>query len=234
MAEAKEIVIKTVEDEITSRLARLTSRRAADLRSLRREYSKRLAKAPAKAVIELALRLLDRPGFQHRFLSYELVAHHRGALGSLRARLLSRFGRGIASWEAVDSYACYLAGPAWRERQVPDRLIRRWAASADRWWRRAALVSTVPLNNKARGGQGDTQRTLDICRILVRDRDDMVVKSLSWALRELAKRDAGAASAFLAEHRVSLASRVLREVGNKLATGLKNPRGSSQAQSVLR
>ena len=157
-------------------------------------------------------------------MAYELVSHHRAALGSLRAEELRRLGRAIDSWGAVDCFGCYLAGPAWRERQVPDALIQRWAASKDRWWRRAALVSTVPLNNKARGGRGDTARTLQICRLLVADRDDMVVKALSWALREAAKRDPKAVQRFVAEHKSILAARVLREVDNKIRTGLKNPK----------
>jgi len=52
----------------------------------------------------------------------------------------------------------------------------------------------------------------------------MVVKALSWALRELAKRDPQAVSAFLTEHEAALAARVVREVRNKLTTGRKNPR----------
>ncbi len=82
----------------------------------------------------------------------------------------------------------------------------------------------MPLNNKARGGAGDTARTLAVCKLLVADRDDIVSKALSWALRELAKRDAAAARTFLDEYEDSLAARVVREVRNKLATGLKNPR----------
>jgi 3-methyladenine DNA glycosylase AlkD len=81
-----------------------------------------------------------------------------------------------------------------------------------------------PLNNKTRGGHGDTARTLEICRRLVADREDMVVKALSWALRELAKRDPPAVENFLVEHEGRLAARILREVRNKLRTGLKNPR----------
>jgi 3-methyladenine DNA glycosylase AlkD len=52
----------------------------------------------------------------------------------------------------------------------------------------------------------------------------MVVKALSWALRELSKRDPNAVRAFLAKHAKALAPRVIREVNNKLVTGLKNPR----------
>ena len=93
----------------------------------------------------------------------------------------------------------------------------------NRWWRRAALVSTVPLNRKTVGGNGDAQRTLRICHMLRHDRDDMVIKALSWALRELAKRDAKAVREFLMQYESELAPRVLREVRNKLTTGLKEP-----------
>jgi 3-methyladenine DNA glycosylase AlkD len=110
---------------------------------------------------------------------------------------------------------------------VPDALIQRWARSPDRWWRRAALVSTVPLNNRARGSRaerGDAPRTLAICARLVADRDDIVVKALSWALRELAGHDPAAVRVFMQVHGAALAARVRREVDNKLRTGLKNPR----------
>jgi 3-methyladenine DNA glycosylase AlkD len=52
----------------------------------------------------------------------------------------------------------------------------------------------------------------------------MVVKALSWALRVLARRDAPAVKAFLAQHKGALHARVVREVRNKLRTGLKNPK----------
>ncbi len=214
--------------ELDARIAALPAPVAtAPLRRLRREYSCRLAAAPARDVVALAGALLARGGIERRFVAYELVHHHRAALASLGARELERLGRGLDGWGAVDTFACYLAGPAWRERQVSDALIRRWARSGDRWWRRAALVSTVPLNSRARGGAGDPARTLALCRLLIADRDDMVVKAMSWALRELAKRDPAAARRFLAAHRAALAPRVVREVRTKLTTGLKNPRRSS-------
>lgn len=210
--------------EIAARIRLLPTLKTEDVRAVRREFSKRLSKAGPGIVIEAALRLMDSQAIEHRFVAYELVSKHPAALASLGATELERFGRGIDSWGAVDMFACYLAGPAWREHQVPDTVIHSWAHSSDRWWRRAALVSTVPLNSKARGGSGDTPRTLEVCRALVGDRDDMVVKALSWALRELSKRDPEAVDQFLDEHQSELAARVVREVRNKLSTGLKNPR----------
>lgn len=218
--------IDVLETDIRHRLHLLSPSTTAGVRILRREFSKRIAQLPAETVVQLGLRLIKNEGAVPRFFSYELVQHHSAAARSLNARKLQQLGQGLDSWGAVDTFACYLSGPAWRERQVPDSLIARWARSKDRWWRRAAVVSTVALNNQARGGEGDAARTLQICRLVVDDRDDMVVKALSWALRELSKRDGAVVKTFLSENQTTLAPRVLREVRNKLKTGLKNPKVS--------
>ncbi|MGA2384027.1 MAG: DNA alkylation repair protein [Gemmatimonadales bacterium] len=219
-------------DELDARIA-ASPLAAAPLRRVRREFSRRLKTEEPAKVVKLALQLQRRGGMARRFVAYELVNHHGGALASLKARDVERLARGLDGWGVVDAFACCVAGPVWRERQVSDALILRWTRSADRWRRRAALVSTVPLNSRARGGRGDAPRTLAVCRTLIADRDDMVVKAMSWALRELAKRDPAAARRFVAAHRTELASRVVREVGNKLATGLKNPRrGARRRQSA--
>jgi 3-methyladenine DNA glycosylase AlkD len=212
-----------LENEIIARLSAQTRQDTQTIRNVRREFSKRLVKTPPALIVELTLKLI-RSEVVPRFFAYELVQHHRKALNSLKAKSLEDLGQGINTWVAVDTFACYLAGPSWRQRQVSDNVIKRWARSKDRWWRRAALVSTVPLNNKARGGSGDTDRTLMICEMLLKDRDDMVVKALSWALRELSKRDPGSVRQFLRQHDGRLAPRVAREVNSKLQTGLKNRR----------
>ena len=217
--------------EIDSRIRALPNLKVENVRNVRKEFSMRLVNTSPQIVISISIRLLqlDRPGFEYRLVAYELVCYHKSALRSLGEKELELLGQGISSWVDVDTFACYLAGPAWREFQVPDELIHRWARSEDRWWRRAAIVCTVALNNKARGGSGDTTRTLGVCSILVHDRDDMVVKAMSWSLRELSRRDPDAVQAFLLEHKGLLAPRVVREVNAKLTTGLKNPRGKADS-----
>jgi 3-methyladenine DNA glycosylase AlkD len=216
--------VNDLEQEIIARLSALKPLDTQTIRNLRREFSNRLVKTSPALIVDLALKLIRRSEFVPRFFAYELIHHHKPALLSLNAESLADLGQGIDNWGAVDTFACYLAGPSWRERNVSDALIQRWARSKDRWWRRAAVVSTVALNNKARGGRGDTSRTLRICEMLLEDRDDMVVKALSWALRELSKRDHEAVRKFLRDHENTLAPRVAREVNSKLQTGLKNPR----------
>jgi 3-methyladenine DNA glycosylase AlkD len=216
--------VSALAQEIDERLSAMPRAATADLRRLRREFSKRLKDAAPYVVIELASLLLEVPGMDYRFIAYELIHHHPQALAHLNAWQLEQLGRGMASWGAVDCFAIFLAGPVWRERRVPDSLVHGWAKSIDRWWRRAALVATVPLNSKSRGGTGDAHRTLQVCRLLETDRDPMVAKALSWALRELAKRDPRAVRQYLASRQDALPPLVLREVRNKLVTGVKNPR----------
>jgi 3-methyladenine DNA glycosylase AlkD len=91
-------------------------------------------------------------------------------------------------------------------------------------------VSTVPLNLRAAGGTGDTARTLEVCRRLAADRDDVVVKALSWALRELVVWDPEAVRAVLHDQGDALAARVRREVNAKLNTGLKAPARPARAE----
>jgi 3-methyladenine DNA glycosylase AlkD len=220
--------------DIAARIRALSSFDTESVRAVRREFSKRLAKAPADTVLQVAQLLLDDTSSDFRFVAYELIRHHPAALASLREKDLERFGRGLDSWSTVDMFACFLAGPAWRENQIPNTVIHRWAHSKDRWWRRAALVSTVPLNSKAQGGSVDVPRTIEVCRLLVADRDDMVVKAMSWALRELSKRDPKAVGQFLDECQNVIAARVTREVGNKLSTGLKNPRKRNPGKSNVK
>lgn len=210
--------------EIEESIRALKTRRVDPIRDVRKEYSKRIADADPADVIALTLRLIAIGEFTFRWVAYELIASHKAALRSLDESTLLQLGQGLDRWEAVDTFAPYLSGPAWREGQISDAVIHGWAHSEDRWWRRAALVSTVALNIKARGGRGDVPRTLDVCRPLVQDRDDMVVKAMSWALRAASQYDAQAVRDFLDEHQASLAPRVIREVNTKLKTGLKNKR----------
>ena len=211
--------------EIEAQVESMPVRNASALRVLRREYSKRTQALSAGDVVNIAAALISRRRV-HRFIGDELIASRPDALRTLGQTQLEELGSGISSWDEVDCFACYLSGPSWREGLIDDKTVMDWTQSKDRWWRRAALVSTVPLNVKARGGRGDAHRTLRICTLLIDDRDEMVVKAMSWALRALVERDADAVRHFVEENEERLSAMVRREVRHKLATGRKNPKTS--------
>ncbi|MCZ6889631.1 MAG: DNA alkylation repair protein [Gammaproteobacteria bacterium] len=202
-----------------ARLRALERRNTPNMREIRRWLSKALADEPPRVVRKVAQNLIDGG---YRWFGYEVVNNHSKTLRSLKLKDVEGFGAGIASWSDVDTFAGYIAGPAWTNGQISDAAVRRWTRSQDRWWRRTSLVATTTWNLKSKGGVGDAKRTLDIAGRLVADHDDMVVKALSWALRTLVAWDAEAVRGFLHQHTDDLAARVKREVRNKLETGLKN------------
>ncbi len=220
----EKVGITSLEAEILERIRALPEKSTASVRRLRQEFSRNLKTANAETILELVRRLMKSSNSLTRFFGTELLHYHPDAFRKVDLKELERLGRGNSDWGSVDMFACFLSGPAWRNHQISDEAIEKWAQSNDLWWRRTAIVSTVPLNSRARGGTGDALRTLKVCKLLVDDREEMVVKALSWALRELGKRNQTAVKNFLVEYDSSLAPRVKRDVKNKLATGLKNPR----------
>jgi hypothetical protein len=194
-------------------------------RSVRKRLSTRLKSASGADVLAIGGGISAAPAMKARrgrWVGWELINKHPAALSLLDLAIVETLGAGNSTWDEVDGYAIYISGAAWLRGRIRDADVRAWTRSHDLWRRRAALVSTVVLNTKTHGGRGDTKRTLDIAKRLIDDREDMVVKAMSWALRCLVPWDRAAVEDFLAEHEARLAARVKRETRTKLRTGKKN------------
>jgi 3-methyladenine DNA glycosylase AlkD len=207
--------------EIRSRMAEIPFANTPALRIIRREVSRQIRDQTPAIVMQTALLLLSEEPCPLRFVAYEIVSHHKQTFESLSIESLLKLGTGINSWSSVDCFALCLSGPTWRDERIPDDVIYAWAEHEDLWWRRTSLVSTVALSR--RGLREDVDRVTEVCTRLATDREEMVVKALSWALRELSKEHPEQARRFIAKHRKVLSARVIREVENKLRTGRKTP-----------
>ena len=193
-------------------------------RKVLRDVARALREEPPSRVLSFARELLATDVHEARQVAFELVAGRRDVMAALDGAAVETLGAGNDNWASVDCFGVYVAGPAWRAGAVTDARVLAWTRSTDRWWRRTALVATVALNVKSRGGTGDAARTLRICEALVSDRDPMVVKALSWALRSLVGVAPDGVRGFLSNHGDEVPSLVRREVGHKLDTGLKRGR----------
>lgn len=196
-----------------------------------RDFAKQLLEESPDVVIDIAKRIWqtsDIMGYAPRLLHF-----HPTALQRIRVRDLEIMGDSADTWGKVDQF-CSMTNTLWRIGWLSDARLRRWALSESRWWRRIALVTLVvkpPKNTpqrklliKTHGRHHDPKRVLPICEMLVADRDDMVVKAMSWVLRDVSKAHPKAIRDFLKKHEDVLAARVVREVKNKLEYGVKNPK----------
>ena len=139
-------------EEVRRDLASLPRIDTPSVRSVRRRYSKVLASESPRIVLRFVMSLLAGGGWAERVVSWEVLAAHERAFGLLNDRLVEEMAHGLADWGSVDLFGVTVLGPAWRAGLVTDSKIVAWGRSQDRWRRRLALVATVPLNARARGG----------------------------------------------------------------------------------
>jgi 3-methyladenine DNA glycosylase AlkD len=172
--------------------------------------------------ISLCKELVKRDIFECQAIAYELIGRNKKLLSALNYKDLMDLWRNLDNWASVDHFTVGIYGVLWGKGVVTDQHIEKLLSSDNFWDRRVAVVSTVALNLKSRGGTGDTPRTIAVCERVVDDREDLIRKALSWALRELSKRDPRAVRDFLDKYQNRLAGLVIREVNHKLDFGTKN------------
>ena len=169
--------------------------------------------------------LVHSGSFEGAMLGYVLLDRDRAALTALEPEDLGREGEGLGAhvdnWVLTDTYGPWVLGMAWRYGRVTDEWMGNWVKDADPWYRRLTLTATIAWNARSRGGVGDAERTERFCAAAVDDRAPMMVKALSWALREWAGPQPEEVARFLATWDERLPALVRREVATRLRTGTK-------------
>jgi len=118
-------------EDIIAQLRRVPPNAPA-LRSARKRISRQVASISREGLLGLAYDLIDAR--LPRFVAYELVLNHKPTIESITETEVEKLGEGIANWGDIDSFSCFIAGQAWRDRRLPDRVVRDWARSADWCW----------------------------------------------------------------------------------------------------
>lgn len=188
--------------------------RTEDVRNVREFYSRLYKDAKPEELLLLAEKLLFEEGY--RFVPYELIYYHPGTIEILSPEKVIALGQGINDWSSADYYAQFIIGPAWRNGILSDDHIQQWVQSEDLWQRLVAVVSTIYLN-------GDVKKMIHYTKMLLDDREDLIIKALSWVLRSAIQYDRDAVISFLESHEDRLALRIKHELNKQLRIGLKNP-----------
>lgn len=193
-----------------------------DIKAVIKEIREKYAHWSTESWIDLCKTLVAEEVFECQVMAFEMIGRNKKLMEALEYSDLAELGKNLDNWASVDHYTVGIFGVLWGRGVVKDHHIDKLLKSDNFWDRRVAVVSTVALNLKSRGGTGDTPRTIAICEQVVDDRQDMIQKALSWALRELSKRDHRAVREFMDRNEKQLSGRVIREVNHKLEFGTKN------------
>jgi 3-methyladenine DNA glycosylase AlkD len=170
--------------------------------------------------------LRDGRSREERMLVTYLFEHYKHCAPDLTTVHFERWRRGLDNWEVTDGLGWLLA--LWLLVDPDTRLdyLGELIADEDVWSRRVALVATATIN---RGYTDFTipDLTLELIDQVKEERHPMITKAVSWALRQMTKSHPDRVAAYLEENREVLAAHVVREVNNKLRTGLKSGKTGS-------
>jgi 3-methyladenine DNA glycosylase AlkD len=169
-----------------------------------------------EALIAVVTPLWSRPVFECRQTAVVLLTDSGPLLTAADAAQIEEMLRAAGTWALVDGLAADVMGPLVERQPELTATLDRWAADADFWLRRSALLALLlPL----RRGDGDFGRFARYADQMLDEREFFIRKAIGWVLRETGKRRPDLVAAWLAP-RVTRASGVtVREAVKPLSPG---------------
>lgn len=98
----------------------------------------------------------------------------------------------VNNWDLVDGSAPYILGHYILNNPFERHILVELANSDDIWKKRIAIVSTLFLIRK-----GKFDQTIEISKMLMEDKHDLIHKAVGWMLREMGKKDRNVLEKFL-------------------------------------
>ena len=223
--------------EVTSRVIptrlKIYGLRVPVLREIARDWQSAHKEVAREDLLLLVEALWDGESREERMVALELLQHYPHSIPDLTWAHFERWRRDLDNWELTDILGVAILGP-WVLGDPEARVehLRDLIADEDLWSRRLALVSTVGLN-RGRKGIGFPALTLELIDQVKAERQPMITKALSSTLRVMGKKHPDRVMAYLEENRDVLAPHVVREVNNKLKTGVKSGRSKKSRDAAM-
>jgi len=157
--------------------------------------------------------LWREPVHERRTAAIEVLRRYVRSLEPADLALVEAWIREARGWAYVDPLAGDIAGPIALRHPVAWPLIDAWAADADFWVRRSALLTLLPGIRK---GQPDRERFERYATPMLAEKEFFVRKAIGWVLRETAKKDPSYVVAWTREHLDLMSGVTFREAVRRL------------------
>lgn len=168
---------------------------------------RKLARKYAALAAEEIMRLLQSPIHEERALALLiLVRSYAKGDEPVRARIYETYLRNtryINNWDLVDVSAPHIVG-AYLMDKSRDPLYEL-AESESLWERRISVIATAHFIKR-----DQFRDTLEVSKILLADKHDLIHKAVGWMLREVGKRDLACEEGFLRRHYKRMPRTMLR------------------------
>ena len=126
-------------------------------------------------------KLLQSPYHEERSIAIQILVYQFPKKPKLIYDYYLKNTKYINNWDLVDISAPKIVGEYLLDK--PQDILFKLVKSDSLWERRIAIISTFAFIYK-----GDPKLTLQISKLLLKDKHDLIHKAVGWMLREVGKR----------------------------------------------
>ena len=193
------------------------------LRKILTILNKDLKKLSDKDYLEFIKSLYAAGSYEEMVLAVLLIQKRHRVLNFIDEALQEKWVKRVDNWASNDVLACWAVGPWVLLDTKRVAFLKSWLVSENLWYRRMSLVSLIP---PVREGKLRKEALVFVDKVK-HEREPMITKAVSWLLREMVRKGGvSEVKTYLEKNKNVLAPLVVREVNNKITTGLKNPKKS--------
>jgi 3-methyladenine DNA glycosylase AlkD len=164
-------------------------------------------------MVAWAVALWREPVHERRMATVEILTLAAPRLGAGDLATVERLLRESGTWALVDGLAVSVAGEIALRDPGSWPVIDRWAADADFWVRRSALLALLP---GIRTGRPDLPRFTRYAEPLLAEREFFIRKAIGWVLREISRRDPDWVARWTQDHLATMSGVTFREAVRRL------------------
>ena len=158
--------------------------------------------------------LLESPIHEHRSVALGILVLQFGKADERQKEKLVAFYLKntvyINNWDLVDISAAKILGEFLLDKD--KKVLFKLAGSDNLWERRIAIIATYAFIKRDR-----FKETLEIAKVLLHDKHDLIHKAVGWMLREVGKKDQAQEEEFLKKHYRRMPRTMLRYAIEKFA-----------------
>ena len=190
------------------------------LRKIAKDWLKKNKDVSDTEFLNLIQALWKQPIFELRSLAQELLMAHKKFLKQFDWKTGETWLEDVNNWVHCDVLSSQILAflVLWDKSHLKE--LKSYLKKQGKWHRRSAIVSLLQLIRKK---QIEAKEVLEMIDQIKSDKDPMIQKAISWVLREMIR--AGykkEVEKYLNQNKSIFATYVVREVTNKLKTGLKS------------
>lgn len=197
--------------------------KAVDVHTIAVDLSRFIRSRGLAFALEVADPLWCSGNLEEGMVADEQVNAFSRHVGGSEFERFDKWADSLGNWSNTDALASHLVSRALNGKPSLVRRLLEWSTSSNRWRRRAAAVSFVPL---VREGRFLTD-ALTVAEPLMVDKDEMVQVGVGWLLQEASRLQPDRVVEFLLQWKDECAQLILT-----MATERMSPEHSRQILSV--